>query len=551
MMQHASLPYGCVKAGGIAARTVDTCTFYHGDAFLHNVTAQASRSVALMDSYSPLPTSYSALNVARLKKLFRKLMGPHQNANDTLNILAVGGSLTLGLEVGIKNAWPSRLEALLRKQQQSTRIRVFNRALGGTTSHWALNNLHLLLSEATSRGDHVSATHLSTVDLVIIDYDVNDCAYFAVSKSYPSIIASYTEVMLRRVLEHKTQPAVIYLNVATTNMDKDNGMQPHCDVYSTCYTIGETRLPVLRHYGVPLVSQKTALWYNFSCPPPTTLWPCATTCRHPRSPGHEVLATLLAAFLMGATAAHSAFGRSLLPSTSSSSAVNNSGTLPATFFVPQSADVESRMCREQSAGINAQVPAPIGDSSTLPGDGFYAMGTSAVQLQSRAVDLPANAGVARYATSGTNITASLTYSTIRVNTTVNGQPLRFAYRTCWRHVEDVRNKPGLVAEECFNLTRTAKIMSSTVEVASVATNSVFFPVTYGATPRLAVTFLVRLPSPYVHFAWPGLPLRRCASSLCASTRQRGRCIRAATTCTLSSSVAPKVPRWLLTSRLLR
>jgi hypothetical protein len=93
----------------------------------------------------------------------------------------------------------------------------------------------------------------------------------------------------------------------------------------------------------------------------------------------------------------------------------------------------------------------------------------------------------------------LGYSTIRVNTTVLGQPLRFAYRTCWQHMEDVPNKPGLVALECFNLTRTAMLMdplgtrAPAPAPASVATNSVFFPVVYSAKAGLTVAFLTTWP----------------------------------------------------------
>ena len=57
------------------------------------------------------------------------------------------------------------------------------------------------------------------------------------------------------------------------------GMKAHCSQYGSCYTTGETRLPVLSRYGIPLVSQKTALWYNFSCPPTKQVWPCHKFCR--------------------------------------------------------------------------------------------------------------------------------------------------------------------------------------------------------------------------------------------------------------------------------
>lgn len=59
-----------------------------------------------------------------------------------------------------------------------------------------------------------------------------------------------------------------------------NGIKALCEQYGTCYTIGEARVPVLSQYGVPVVSQKTALWYNFTCPPPKPVWPCTGYCRY-------------------------------------------------------------------------------------------------------------------------------------------------------------------------------------------------------------------------------------------------------------------------------
>ena len=61
-------------------------------------------------------------------------------------------------------------------------------------------------------------------------------------------------------------------------------------------------------------------------------------------------------------------------------------------------------------------------------------------------------------------------------------------------MEDSANKPGLVAEDCFNLTRTGILMdprAAAPAAAAPATSNVFFPVTYGDLPRLTVVFLVR------------------------------------------------------------
>ena len=60
-------------------------------------------------------------------------------------------------------------------------------------------------------------------------------------------------------------------------------------------------------------------------------------------------------------------------------------------------------------------------------------------------------------------------------------------------MEDAANKPGLVAEDCFNLTRTGIMMMDRPAGAPPATSNIFFPVTYGAQPRLTVIALITWP----------------------------------------------------------
>jgi hypothetical protein len=55
----------------------------------------------------------------------------------------------------------------------------------------------------------------TSVDLVIIDYDVNDCVQYSdVDKNKTEELNSITEVIIRRILEMESKPAIIYLNVA-------------------------------------------------------------------------------------------------------------------------------------------------------------------------------------------------------------------------------------------------------------------------------------------------------------------------------------------------
>ena len=173
------VPPGCTKNVTVITNSPESCAFYYSDAFLHNETARARRSVQLMDSFPVTSTPYSQPNVERFQALFRKLMQPHPAVNTTVNVVVFGGSLTAGSHVGAQHAWPVRLEGMLRKRYPTHRVNVFNRAEGGTTAHWALTRLNTLFMDL---GDTKGGDPVTNVDLAIIDYDVNDCAVYGDNK---------------------------------------------------------------------------------------------------------------------------------------------------------------------------------------------------------------------------------------------------------------------------------------------------------------------------------------------------------------------------------
>ena len=75
-----------------------------------------------------------------------------------------------------------------------------------------------------------------------------------------------TEMMVRGILSHHTQPALLFFNIAAA--DEGYLLKAHCSLYNTCYTFNRLRLPILQAYAVPMISQRDAVWSNFSCPPP-------------------------------------------------------------------------------------------------------------------------------------------------------------------------------------------------------------------------------------------------------------------------------------------
>ena len=121
-----------------------------------------------------------------------------------------------------------------------------------------------------------------------------------------------TEMLIRGILSHRTQPALMFLNVAAS---RDGTLvKARCSLYNTCYTFSRVRLPILHTYAVPMLSQRDAFWSNFSCPPPGRLWMCSKqACNHPLARTHVLLAEMVAGFLLGETAALSNYARTLLP----------------------------------------------------------------------------------------------------------------------------------------------------------------------------------------------------------------------------------------------
>jgi hypothetical protein len=153
--------------------------------------------------------------------------------------------------------------------------------------NWALNRLDTLLQVDGGR---------TKIDLVIIDYDVNDCAYLQDNQNSRHYLMASTELIVRRLLSHEVEPAVLFVNVAINH--KGSHVEPQCHMHNTCYSIRDIRLPILNTYGIPLISQKTAIWSNFSCPPSANLWRCSKFCSHPSDNAQVLVANLASAFIL-------------------------------------------------------------------------------------------------------------------------------------------------------------------------------------------------------------------------------------------------------------
>lgn len=77
--------------------------------------------------------------------------------------------------------------------------------MGGNTTNWALNRLDALILVEES---------VIKIDLVIVDYDINDCATLQDDDHARHMFTANTELLVRRLLMHQSEPAVLLTNVA-------------------------------------------------------------------------------------------------------------------------------------------------------------------------------------------------------------------------------------------------------------------------------------------------------------------------------------------------
>ena len=234
------------------------------------------------------------LNAYRMKHVLKKLSTP----NETVHVYVLGGSETSGLYVhGYKGAWPAEIEKMWNWYGDNPKavkglganIRFTNLAVGGTSSRWALHRLpSLILAQ-------------EEVDLVIIEYDINDCAMVEESDHAHERFLEWYELLLRRLLLLPNNVAVLYFNAAVSHSTGDE-LLARCFEYKQCYQLDALKRPLTEAYGIPMISQRDAIWVDFSCPPSARDWDCQShSCAHPLWHGHQLMADIVHEFFTWGT----------------------------------------------------------------------------------------------------------------------------------------------------------------------------------------------------------------------------------------------------------
>ena len=200
-------------------------------------------------------------NQARLAKVMNRA----KNGED-ITFGVIGGSVTEGAYASdyAKTSYAGLTNTWLKKTFPNSDVTFINAGIGGTSS---LYGVHRVEADLLSKDP----------DLVIIEYGVNDDTSDRQLECYASLI--------RRVLSHESQPAVILLYVMNEGGTNSQSVQQ----------------PIGQHYDLPMISYRDAVWPEVSTK--SNLYgqyawsDIAADWVHPTNKGHAIIAELLISYL--------------------------------------------------------------------------------------------------------------------------------------------------------------------------------------------------------------------------------------------------------------
>lgn len=223
-----------------------------------------------------LRRSLTSIGSATLQALASSLI-----RGGNLTIVTIGGSVAKGLmvpltkHVTMKRTNPSteRFAAWLSRRYPQARIRYHNLAVPGSTSAWRTLEMEDIAKLAP--------------DLILWDYSANDI--------FDSSNAAYElrvvlERLARQLLSLPSKPAVIYLG-GLRNVSKSEAATYHLQA--------EAAEPVVRRYGLGMVSYRDAFWPSVDDFSHSTLYktfPNSGAPYHPAPDVHRLIADCLSYF---------------------------------------------------------------------------------------------------------------------------------------------------------------------------------------------------------------------------------------------------------------
>lgn len=177
-----------------------------------------------------------------------------------LTIGFIGGSITAGANASNgSNRYTLRVTDWFQKQFPSSKVSYTGAGIGGTGSDFGAYR---------AQGDLLS----KKPDVVFVEFSVNDSA------SAGAVFSM--EALVRQILAAPNRPAVVMIGMLT--QDGVNAQESH--------------MPVARHYGIPYISIRDALWPEIERGNISWNHLFADNV-HPNDNGHALVARLVAAFL--------------------------------------------------------------------------------------------------------------------------------------------------------------------------------------------------------------------------------------------------------------
>lgn len=226
-------------------------------------------------------------NFSRIRSAIRKLRCSSQK--DKFRIVVLGGSVPKGDEIpeSIGGPWPSRFISWLNSHSNGRGgVDLLNLAVPGTNSLWRVAEI-----------DNIP---FKSADVLIVDYTTNDMLSESGMVALDSSdglwrrVRSATETLLRHALSASPDLAIIYLGL--TRGWRHGGPDRDLVAAKKAYSFqDEVYGAVLKHYGVPLVSFRDAIWPERDRPPRESrhLFDTKVTV-HPEWYVHQLIADIFA-----------------------------------------------------------------------------------------------------------------------------------------------------------------------------------------------------------------------------------------------------------------
>jgi len=199
-------------------------------------------------------------NQARIAKLLKKAKN-----GENITVVTIGGSITSGAwATSEENKYAVRISKWFEKKFPNITVNFYNAGISATPS---IIGVHRVAEQVLNYDP----------DFVVVDFAANDTANDDTYK------VPY-ENLIRRILMHKTEPAVlsIVFGASSNNKCNENALPLH--------------LPTIKHYNIPCIDYFGSLWEYIDSG--VLLWSdVAQDAVHPNNTGHKMASNCVTFYL--------------------------------------------------------------------------------------------------------------------------------------------------------------------------------------------------------------------------------------------------------------